>query len=585
MKNKWFFIILFLCIAAFIFPAEKPWGNLKKIYFYDSVEDYSGVLENLGAINRDGLEKGEVATLSKNLIEFGDHFFAQKKFDIAEAFYRKVLDLSPDHWYLYNKLEEIDREKGNFFFNFKNVFSQLLLVMGNFKSSFLLVNSFFNMVFFVGLFVFFLFAIILFIKYFRLAGNDLLIDDNGGLSLRNIAIISVILLWPVLILTGWLIYPFLITGFLWVYLNENEKKTIYYMLIFVIGFTLLYSFNLMLENSARDKKFKIVQKVYENHLYGRGDYEKFDNELKVAQAYSYYQNKQNDIALDILLSTGETYKDKLKFDLMGNIYYKSANYSDSVNYFNESLRLDDKNKLTLNNFTLALLKADDEEVFNEYAKRYPEIDQYQKKVSDLNEVKLSPTGFLWKRLLHNSSERFSPTTFIKDLLNEFFKLPIVYFILVLFLYIFGVRKIFPLMGGSTYCSKCTKIIKEASVHKSYKLCDECYQLFLIKDVIFLEAKILKEKELNKKFKKKYLIGLVFSLLIPGLNLNYKARNRSFIFMSLMFYFLLGFAVIGTITFTRIYLTAPIILNLIGILALVFYFLFNLFSVLGDYDGF
>ena len=585
MKNKWFFIILFLCIAAFIFPADKPWGNLKKIYFYDSVEDYSGVLENLGAINRDGLEKGEVATLSKNLIEFGDHFFAQKKFDIAEAFYRKVLDLSPDHWYLYNKLEEIDREKGNFFFNFKNVFSQLLLVMGNFKSSFLLVNSFFNMVFFVGLFVFFLFAIILFIKYFRLAGNDLLIDDNGGLSLRNIAIISVILLWPVLILTGWIIYPFLITGFLWVYLNENEKKTIYYMLIFVIAFTLLYSFNLMLENSARDKKFKIVQKVYENHLYGRGDYEKFDNELKVAQAYSYYQNKQNDIALDILLSTGETYKDKLKFDLMGNIYYKSANYSDSVNYFNESLRLDDKNKLTLNNFTLALLKADDEEVFNEYAKRYPEIDQYQKKVSDLNEVKLSPTGFLWKRLLHNSSERFSPTTFIKDLLNEFFKLPIVYFILVLFLYIFGVRKIFPLMGGSTYCSKCTKIIKEASVHKSYKLCDECYQLFLIKDVIFLEAKILKEKELNKKFKKKYLIGLVFSLLIPGLNLNYKARNRSFIFMSLMFYFLLGFAVIGTITFTRIYLTAPIILNLIGILALVFYFLFNLFSVLGDYDGF
>jgi len=118
MKNKWFFIILFLCIAAFIFPADKPWGNLKKIYFYDSVEDYPGVLENLGAINRDGLEKGEVATLSKNLIEFGDHYFAQKKFDIAEAFYRKVLDLSPDHWYLYNKLEEIDREKGNFFFNF-----------------------------------------------------------------------------------------------------------------------------------------------------------------------------------------------------------------------------------------------------------------------------------------------------------------------------------------------------------------------------------------------------------------------------------------------------------------------------------
>lgn len=585
MKNKWLFIILFLCTATFIFPSDKPWGNLKKIYFYDSVKDYPRVLENLNDIKNDGLEKGDLETLAGNLIKFGDYYFSGGKYEIAEAFYRKGLDLSPDQWYLYNKLEEIDRAKGNRFFNFKNVFSQLVLVLKDFDSSFLLVNSFFNMIFFAGLFVFFLFAMILFIKYFRLAGNDLLIDEEGALSLKNIGIVFVILLWPALLLSGWMVYPFLITGFLWIYLNDNEKKTIYYMLIFVVGFTLLYSFNLMLENSARDNKFKTVRQVYSNHLYGRGDYEKFDNNLKVTQAFSYYENKQNGIALDILLSTGETYKNKLKFDLMGNIYYKLGDFSESVNYYNESLRLDDKNKLTLNNFTLALLKSDDEEVFKEYAKRYPEIDQYQKNVSNLKEVKLSPTGLLWKRLLNNSAPRFSLTAFIKNLLNEFLQLPIVYFILLLFLYIFGARKIFPLMGGSTYCSKCTKIIKEASVHKSYKLCDECYQLFLIKDVIFLEAKILKEKELNKKFKKKYLIGLIFSIFIPGLNLNYKERNRSFIFLSLMFYFLLGFAVIGTIAFTKVFLTAPIILNLIGMLAFVFYFIFNLSSVLGEYDGF
>ena len=83
----------------------------------------------------------------------------------------------------------------------------------------------------------------------------------------------------------------------------------------------------MLENSVRDKNFKIVQKVYEGYLYGRGDYEKFDNELKTALAYSYYQHKQFDVALDILVSTGENYKSKLKFDLMGNIYYKSGNFN------------------------------------------------------------------------------------------------------------------------------------------------------------------------------------------------------------------------------------------------------------------
>ena len=35
--------------------------------------------------------------------------------------------------------------------------------------------------------------------------------------------------------------------------------------------------------------------------------------------------------------------------------------------------------------------------------------------------------------------------------------------------------------------------------KSHALCDGCYQLFLIKDPIFLEAKILKEKEISRQF--------------------------------------------------------------------------------------
>lgn len=588
MKNKRFFIFLFLMFlstAVFLFPSDNPWGNLKKIYFYESIKNDPMVLENLNAINCDGFEKGERDNLASNLIKFGDLYFSGGKYDMAEAFYGKVLSLSPDYWYLYNKLEVLDRKKGNGFFNFKNAFKQLFMVLQDFKSSFLLVNSFFNMVFFAGLFVFFLFSMILFIKYFRLAGNDLPLFEHGTLSLKNLGIIVVLLLWPLLLFSGWFIYPFLITGFLWVYLNENEKKTILYTLIFIVVFTFLYSFNVMLENSARDKNFKVVQKVYDGHLYGRGDYEKFDNDLKTALAYSYYQHKQFDVALDILASTGENYKSKLKFDLMGNIYYKSGNFSESSNYFDESLKLDDKDKLTLNNFTLSLLRDNDEELFNSYTARYPEIVEFQKNVSVLKEVKLLPTGALWKRVLNFSEPHFNFAFFLKKLLNEFLKLPVVYFILVLILYIFGTKKLFPVMGGSTFCSKCSKVIKEASVHKSYKLCDECYQLFLIKDVIFLEAKILKEKELGKKFKKKYLIALLFSLLIPGLNLNYKERNRSFIIMSMMFYFLLGFSIIGTIAFTGLFFTAPIIFNLIGILSLVFYFLFNLFSVLGDYDGF
>ena len=585
MKNKWLFIFLLFSTAVLIFPDDNPWGNLKKIHFYDSVENYDKVQENLERINSEGIERGEKAKIALNLIKFGDYYFSKRKYENAEAFYRKVLNFSPEYWYLYNKLEKIERAKGSSFISFKNVFRQLLMMLKSFKSSFLLFNSFFNMVFFAGIFVFFLFSIILFIRYFKLASNDLLIDENGGFSLKKLMVTILILLWPLVVMSGWIIYPFLITGFLWLYLNENEKKAISYFLILVGVFTALYSVNTLLERSAKDEKFKIIQKVYEGHLFERGDYEKFDNELKVAQAFSYYEKKQYDTALDILNSMGKQYKNKLKYDLIGNIYYKSAHFNESITYYNESLLLDDKDDITLSNFTLSLLKNNEEDLFESYAGRYPEINDYKKNVSALKEVKMYPASFLWKRLLNFSSERFSFGKFLKGLLIEFIKLPIIYYVLVFIIYIFGIRKFFPMLGGSTYCSKCSKIIKKASIHKSYKLCDECYQLFLIKDVIFLEAKILKEKELRKKFNKRYVIGLIFSFLIPGLTLNLKEKNRLFILLSVVFYLFLGFSIIGTFIFMEIFLTAPIILNLIAMLSFVFYFLINLISVLGGYDGF
>lgn len=585
MKSKWIFILLFLCTATSIFPVNNPWGNLKKIYFYDSIKDYGQVLENLAQINSEGMERNETQKLAQSLITFGDYYFDKKEYDNAIAFYQKVLSFSPRYWYLYNKLEKIDREKGSSFLGFKNVFRQLVMMLQNFNSSFLFVNSFFSMIFFSGLFVFFLFSIILFIKYFKLAGNDLLISGDGGIDFKKMILVIALVLWPLLILSGWMVYPFLITGFLWAYLNDNEKKAISYFFILIGIFTFLYSFNLMMEKSAVNENFKTIQQVYNGHLFQRDEYEKFDNDLKVAQALSYYQNKEYDTALDILTSTGEEYKNKLKYDLIGNIYYKSNDFSESINPYIEALSLDDTDDTTLTNFTLTLLRNSDEELFKTFAKRYPEIDHYKQKVSALKEVKISRTAFLWKRLLSFSSDTFKIGTFIKRIVAEFLKLPIIYFIVIIVLYIFGIKKLSPVLGGSTYCSKCSKIIKEASVHKSYKLCDECYQLFLIKDVIFLEAKILKEKELNKKFKKKYSLGLLFSILIPGLNLTYKERNRLFILLASLFYFLLGFSVIGTLSFSEVFLTAPIILNLIGMLSLVVYFVINILSVLGDYDGF
>ena len=591
MKKKWLFIILFLCTAVSIFPENpNPWGNLKKIHFYYSINNTDKALENLGNLNCNSIDRAEKEKIAAELIRFGDNYFSSgdtkpSNYKNAETFYRKALDIAPNYWFLYNKLEETQKKEGRGSFQFKNTFLQLSRLLENFKSSFILVNTLLTTVFFAGLLVFFIFSMILFIKYFKLAGNDMLIDEFGIFSIKKAALLFILFLWPLLAMTGWMIYPFLIAGLLWIYLNENEKKTIQYLLILIIMLTLVNSFNQMLEKNIQNKNFKMIQDVYNGHLFGRQDFEKFDNELKVIQAFSYYEKNDYETPLEILMSTGESYKNKLKFDLMGNIEYKAGHFSESIANYSESLRYDDKNPIILNNFTLAMLKDNKEEVFNSYAKRYPGIEEYKKNVSKLKEIKPASTSFLWKRLIYPYSEHINTFLVIKNILVEFITLPIIYYILVFIIYIFGLKSLSSSIGQSTYCSKCSKIIKEASIHKSQKLCDECYQLFMIKDVIFLEAKILKEKELKKKSKKKYLERLIFSFFIPGLNLNSQDMNCLFITIASLFYFLIGFAIIGSLTFKKMFSTAPLIFYLIGIMAFIIYFIANLTSILGDYDGF
>ena len=345
----------------------------------------------------------------------------------------------------------------------------------------------------------------------------------------------------------------------------------------------------MLEKNLQTDSFKRAQKVYAGTLFDKAIYDTFDDELKIAQAFSYYEDWKSDpgrldTALDILNSTSDSFKSTQKYNLIGNIHYRHGEIGQSIKYYSESLQLDDDNKVALNNFTLALLKDNQPEVFKSYAQRYPQIETLRAKAADIKEITLNQ-GVLWKRLFNPTRGPFSLVSFLKGVAGQLFKLPIVYFILIFVIYVLGLKKIAPTLGESTYCSKCAKIIKEASIHKSYKLCDECYQLFSIKDVIFLEAKILKEKELKKTFRSKYIFSLIFSAIIPGLNFNNRGKNRLFLLFDIIFYFLLGFAVMGVINFYQSFSYAPLFLNLVGMVAFGFFLLVNIFSVLGEEDGF
>lgn len=583
MKAKILFVILLLFCGGVLLPKGNPWGELKKIHYYDSIRDYEQVLVHLDGIDFERVKREEQKDIANRLIRFGDHYLELQQYKHAEAFYRKVLLLSSEYWYLYNKVDKIYRAQGGWFFKPADLFKQWLMLSSNFQASYLLLNHTLNMLFFAGLLVFFILAGMLFIKYFRLAGNDLLIVEDTQFPVKKAIIICAFLLWPVVIISGWMIYPFLLVGFLWLYLSENEKKAVHYILFVIFGLTLLYSLNLVLEDTYRTDEFKKAQKVYAGHLYGKEEYSQFDDELKVAQAFSYYENGQYDTAMDILNSTNELYQSIQKWDLLGNINYKYGEIAQSIKYYQDSLKKNANNEVALNNYTLVLLKDNKPEVFSTYAKIYPQLNVYRTQELQLKEIKLQQKD-LWKRLFKLSHETFQLGGLILGVVGQFFKLPIFYYMLIFFGYTLLMKKFNSHLGESTFCSKCHKIIKEASIHRSYKLCDDCYQLFSIKDVIFLEAKILKEKELKNKFKKKYLVYLICSTVIPGLNFNLQDRHRLFLILSMSFYFLAGFALLGAVNFGAGFATSPLIFNFVGIIAIILYFLVNLFSVIGDEDG-
>ena len=584
MKKTVIFVMLFYCFFGSVFAESDPWGELKKIYFYNSVGKDDQALERLHSINIPRIKRSDQEEIAQAFTNLGDHYVTLKKFAIAEQFYRRVLEISPDYWFVYNRLENISRLKGGFLFNLRITFRQFSMLLKDFETSYLLLNSFFNTLFFAFLLILFILSIIQFVHYFNLAGNDLLGHQGSHFSIAKIVYMALLMLWPLLMLSGWSAYPFLIMGFMWVYFSEKEKKSTVFLLILIAIGSLLYSFSMVLKDNYQTDSFRTTKQVFAGHLFERRDYEKFDPEMKVLQAFSYYEHGQLKTAEDILRSTGKGYQSKLKYILLGNIYFKFENISESIKFFQMALSIDDTSKIALNNFTMVLLKNNNPDVFKSWAKRYTEIDEYKNNELYLQEIKLSQI-YLWRRMLSLNKPDFSIWNLSGSILKKFFSLPVVYYLLIFLIYIFSVPKLFSQLGKSTYCSKCSKIIKKASVHKSYKLCNDCYQLFMIKDVIFLEAKILKEKELSKKSRRKSIFILFFSLIVPGLKLVFSNQQRRFIMFSGLFYFLTGYFLVSFITMKNAFSNTPIFIHFIGGLAILLYFALNIYALWGDENGF
>jgi tetratricopeptide (TPR) repeat protein len=584
-KKSILILIGLLLLISFSWAAANPWGNLKKIYFFDSSGDISAVKENLTQLDAQGLIPAEKIELLQKLNELGDRYYQKKNFPLAKAFYQKVLAISPqDAWPIYNKLEKINKANGNLLWNFKNIWLQLRLVSHDFSGTFLLLNSFFNVLFFSSLLVFYLTIAVMFLKYFKLVTHDFILGGNSKFQGKKLVFLLILLLWPLAFLGGWGYYPFLFCGFMWFYFDHDERANIKRIVGILLVMTLISSINNYLEKSLQSPGFQTIKKIYAGQLFPEQSYDLFDNELKVMQAYAYYNQHKTDTALDILQATGNNYNSTLKLNMLGNIYFEKGNIAQSIQFYRQSLRIDDQNRITLKNFALALLKNNDPELFKFYLKNYPEILGYKDKVTIPQTIEL-PEKILWKRLLNFSWEDFHVWNFLGNIAVEFFKIPVLLACLIMLVYISLLKKSSPILKQSTFCNKCAKIIKKKSFEQAHALCEDCYQLFLIKDSIFLEAKIIKEKEISRQFRFKYSLSLIVSLFIPGFCLNFKNKSNVFTFTSLFFFNIFGFYLFSALTFKNFFGTIPMFINFIGIFVAILFLAINAYSLLGDDHGF
>ncbi|MBN2346202.1 MAG: hypothetical protein JXO51_07400 [Candidatus Aminicenantes bacterium] len=573
-------------LASFSPATANPWGDLKKIYFYEASGNEGEVKKCLERLDAQALPPQEKSAIAKDLSQLGDRFLRKKEFSLAELFYLKALRISPrDAWPAYNNLEAISRRRGNPFWRFTNVWRQFSLLTRSFSGSYLLLMVLFGVLMFSGLLLFFLVAAALGIRYFKLAAHDFILGGVGRFGIARLLLLLLLLLWPLLVAGGWGFYPFLLCGLLWNYFSHDERVNVKRIQVVLLVLAFLYGLGQYLESSLQSPGFQVVKKLADGHLFPESTWSHFDNEMKVMQAYAYFHRNHSNTALDILQATGASHVSTLKSNLLGSIYYEKGNIPQSIQYFRQSLSMDNRDPLTLKNFTMALLKNNDPERFLFYSKNYPVIQELKDKVTALQ--KDSPSEkILWERLVNYSWRRFHFWNFLKIAAGEFVRLPVLLAILVMAAYASLLKRLFPFLGQSVFCSKCAKIIKKISIEqtRSHALCDGCYQLFLIKDPIFLEAKLLKEREIGRQFRLKNSLLLFASLLVPGFVLNFKNKSKLFSPLFFLFFTVFGLFLFGTLNFKGVFGAAPMFLNLVGLTAALLYLAINLYALKGDQDG-
>jgi len=581
--NKRIFILLVMLLVGTQLGAE-PWGLLKKIYYYNALGQLDEVQAQFSAIDFQNLiGRKERETFAERMIELGLYYQKKGNYPMAEIFFYQAMKITPSSWPAWNGIASMDRENGNLLGLLKNGLSQFKAVFQDFYASILILGVFAEAVFFSVLLLLFIWAFFIFNKYFRLAGHDFITFKNEILPSGKLVILAVLFIWPIMFFSGWGVFPFLILGVLWYYLADRERLLTYCMMIILLVASLLLSLVRSWEKEMVGPEYKTIRSLFAGEVLERSHWPKLDTETKELLAFSFYASGQIDEAVALLTQSAE-HRSFEKFFILGNIALNNNSYQEAADYYQQALAYDNGHPEALNNLTMALLRYGDSNLLREKEERFPKIMEFKQK--KLNRKELVPSQrIMIKRLLFYSAPRLNIFTLLGRTGREFLQTQSLFFLALFFIYSLLVPKFFFKHGRSLFCNKCEKIINQAAPAHSNLFCEECCQLFRLSDVVFLDAKLIKEKEIKKRRMLVMIKALLVSLLFPGYYLNLQDKPGLFFMTAAPFLFFFVFTVFSQRIFYAGYGISPVFIVPLIFLTVFLYLAGNLIFLREVSNGF
>ncbi len=466
-----------------------------------------------------------------------------------------------NNWKLLDDLSAIKLKHFNFAGAVLNNLQELKIIIK--KNLFLILHSFIKALFLSLMISFTIFVLFKYIDNFKLILNDL------GKKEFSITLFMMFLLITPCFFLGIFYIPFGLAGIMVFYFFKKEKNLllIFYILFFLVFGS--YEALMFFDSISRNPSYRMIDKL-NSGLYKDGElkkaeelyYKNKDQQLGMVIALSYYNDNKLFNARTILEKmNANSNLDEKKYLLLGNIYYRVGFFALAKDMYNKALSLNPNSPVINHNLGILLIKINQIESGQKLLKM-----ARAKGVKRGNEiiVNIKPPSFNYFKY---SDVRLN----LKMLYN-----PLLLGIIVSLFLMLITKLLFRKIGKSIKCEFCGKpTIRNSRVSKR-DYCEECFNLFVIKDPLLIETRKIKYKEIDDKNKRRSFKFLLLSLIIPGLDLIEKKYTYSYLVLSTLFY---TFLFVGLFSYNSIRLIK--FSNISGIyfifiiIAFLLYFIMNL----------